>query len=240
MIKLIAFDWNGTLIADTKAVFKSANIALEHFGYSKISIKRYRETYIIPIKDFWLANGGKLEDMSEQHRIFSLYYEKLLKFASLRPNAKKILSSLQSQGIRSLIYSNHTFKDIHRQLELFRLSPYIEVVLARPDKNDQTHLHRRQKEEKLADFIKRQKLNPQEVVSVGDTCEEIEIGHSLGLHTISISGGENSSEKLRRTKPDFLIRNLNQLPLIIKKFNKTDGLTRSNTKRKFAGLIAKL
>jgi phosphoglycolate phosphatase-like HAD superfamily hydrolase len=85
--------------------------------------------------------------------------------------------------------------------------------------SDQTHLLKRSKETKLADFIKKYKFKPREIISVGDTTEEVEIGRNLHLHTVAITGGENTTSRLKKAKPDFIIHNLKDLIPIIKKLN---------------------
>jgi phosphoglycolate phosphatase len=219
MIKLIAFDWNGTLLADTKFVAQATDMAFKHFGYKPIGLKKYRQTFSIPVLNFWLANGGKKEDLLLEHNIFFHAYEKLLKDAHPRFGAKEVLKWVKQNDIESIIYSNHTFKEIHFQLKRFGLSPYIQEVLSRKDVSDQVHLLKRHKEDKLANYIKIHKFKPREVISVGDTCEEVEIGHNLNLHTVAITGGENTTQRLKKTKPDFLIHNMLELKKIVKELN---------------------
>ena len=69
-------------------------------------------------------------------------------------------------------------------------------------------------------YIKQNKFKPNEVISVGDTEEEIEIGKKYGYHTVAITGGFNSTGRLKKHKPDFLIHNMKDLIGIIKKLNK--------------------
>lgn len=76
------------------------------------------------------------------------------------------------------------------------------------------------KQQKLEDYVKKHKFKPQEIISVGDTEEEIEIGKALGYHTVAITGGFNSTKRLKKQRPDFLIHNMKDLAGIIKKLNK--------------------
>ena len=221
MIKLLAFDWNGTLLEDTKVVVDATNMAFRHFGYKTISLARYRETFTIPVVDFWLANGGKKADMSVEHGIFyANYYKKIAGKAKFRPGAKTLLNRLKKLGIQSIIYSNHTVNEIARQLKRFKIGKYFQAVLARPNFKEQGLLHKKNKQEKLAHFLKGLKIKPSEILNVGDTCEEIDIGHNLHIKTCAITGGENNTRRLKTAKPDFLIHNMGELTGIIKKLNR--------------------
>jgi phosphoglycolate phosphatase-like HAD superfamily hydrolase len=77
---------------------------------------------------------------------------------------------------------------------------------------------------KLFEWTKKQKLKSKEVMVVGDTDEEIEIGKHYGFWTVALTGGYNSTPRLRVFKPDFLIHNLMELEGIIKKLNKGNML----------------
>ena len=48
MIKLVIFDWNGVLIADTRACLEADNYILKEFGGKPVSLKVYKDTIIIP------------------------------------------------------------------------------------------------------------------------------------------------------------------------------------------------
>ena len=55
----------------------------------------------------------------------------------------------------------------------------------------------------------------QEVMIVGDSPEEIEIGKSLGLKTIAITNGYYSKFRLKKKNHDYMINNLHELKRII-------------------------
>lgn len=219
MIKLIAFDWNGTLLHDTAIVVKSTNYARKHYGYPPISINQYRKTFTIPVIDFWLANGGKKEDMKTEHKIFHPAYERLAKNMPMRKGAKKILQWLKKNNMESIIYSNHTLPEINKKLGSLKIKSLIKEVIARHGAEDTSHLRKRTKQEKLRAYIRKHKIKPNEIVSVGDTSEEIETGHNLGLHTVAITQGESTTIRLKKHHPDFLIHNMLELKKIITKLN---------------------
>ena len=129
-----------------------------------------------------------------------------------------MLKYLHSKKVSTIIYSNHTLKDIHKQLERLNIEKYFDTVLARSD-GDISHMHSRGKVQKLSDYVKTKKFKPREVMSVGDTEEEIETGKTHGYRTVAITGGYNTTPRLKKHKPDFLIHNMLNLTKIVKKLN---------------------
>jgi phosphoglycolate phosphatase len=223
MIKLVAFDWNGTLLADTKAAFLADNEAFKKFGRRPMSIKNYQKFFCIPIKTYWIKNGFSENHFKKHHveinKIFCKTYEPLADICRSRTGTKVALDFLSKNKINAIIYSNHTIPDIERQLRRLHISSRFKTILARIH-GDRSHMHNRGKERKLQEYVKKHKLKPFEVVSVGDTEEEIEIGKKYGFYTIAITDGYNNAARLKKHHPDFLIHNMRDLISIIKKLNK--------------------
>lgn len=224
MIKLISFDWNGTLLADVKITVIANNIAFKHYGLKPISEKLYKDTFHIPVYKYWLAVGIKksiVEKMKKtEEDIFRENYERMAASARTRSGCRELLKWLHKNKVESIIYSNHTISGIEEQLERLKIGNYFSKILARSHTDGATHVHERNKEQKLLDYIKFKKLKPHEVISVGDTEEEIDIAKDHGFYSIAISGGHNSLKRLQKCKPDFLISNLSEIKEIAKKLNK--------------------
>lgn len=226
MIKLIAFDWNGTLLSDTATCVRAENKALLAVGVKPISITKFQQTFNIPINKYW-ANLGFSNAFIKKHLqtiedVFHLNYEKNSNHTRTRSGAKPILAWLRQKQIARVIYSNHNVPNIHRQLVRLKIDPLIDEILANPARGNNSNSPQnfiRHKEQKLAYYIKQNKFKPQEVISVGDTVEEIEVGKQYGYHTVAITGGYNSTARLKKAKPDFLIHNMKDLIPIIKKLN---------------------
>ncbi|MBI3952775.1 MAG: HAD family hydrolase [Candidatus Doudnabacteria bacterium] len=222
MIKLVAFDWNGTILADTNAVVASDNAVLKHFGFRKTNLQKVQAAFQMPIRNFWtnLGLNGRFFDQhaNEIIEVFYKNYEPLEQLCRTRSGAKEILQFLQREGIRTVIFSNHIIPHIQKQLIRLKINKFVDNVLAR-EIGDNTHTHQKSKNQKLKSFVKSLKLKTKEVLVVGDTEEEIEIAKEFGYYSVGLTGGNISTAKLKATKPDFLIHNLRELKAIINKLN---------------------
>lgn len=65
MIKLVIFDWNGVLIADTLDSLDADNHVLKAFGGNPVSLKVFRDTITIPSIDFYVQHGASREYLQE-------------------------------------------------------------------------------------------------------------------------------------------------------------------------------
>jgi phosphoglycolate phosphatase-like HAD superfamily hydrolase len=222
MIKLVAFDWNGTLFADAQTILNADNIVFKKLGMKPVSIKKFRESFHMPVVNYW-KNLGYNDRFINKNKIiieelFAVIYEPLANKTRSRAGAREVLKFLNSQKIEAIIYSNHTTPNIENQLRRLKLDKLIAKVLAR-DIGDYSHVHKRGKQQKLEDYVKQRKFKPREIISIGDTEEEIEIGKELGYHTVAITGGYNTTARLKKHHPDFLIHNMLELKKIAAKLN---------------------
>jgi phosphoglycolate phosphatase-like HAD superfamily hydrolase len=222
MIKLIAFDWNGTILADTSANIRANSLTLKKFKLKPISLNKFRDSFEIPVKNYWLKAGFTVKffdnNFTQINETFHVNYEREAKNCRTRGGVKKILEWLYEQKTTSIIYSNHTILDINKHLKRLKIKRYFETILGRPE-GDNSHIHNRGKADKLKGYVRQNKLKPHQVISVGDTEEEIEIGKQLGYHTVAIAEGWNSIKRLKKHHPDFLIHNMLELKKIVKQLN---------------------
>jgi len=221
MIKLIAFDWNGTLIADTWPILEGVNLVLKSFGKKQITHKQFLEDFDVPVSIAYKKHGLDADAIDGAHekisQIFHTYYENRIANIRTRANARKVLDHLKKKGIKCLVFSNHTQHGVEKQLKRLKLASYLEAVLANSERHHA--LIKRAKGERLKDFMKNKKLRPGEVLIVGDTIEEIQIAKSLGSMVCSITHGNCSTRRLKAAKPDYLISDLGNLINIISKIN---------------------
>lgn len=217
MIKLVAFDWNGTLFADTYAIYQSNEENFKQLNIKPISFRAFQKYFDVPVKKFYMALGVPETQIdrkaSQIANTFHTHYEIRAAKARSRAYAKELLRYLTKNKIRSVIFSNHILESIQRQLKRLKLDGYFTEVIA--NSHLESALKARNKKEKLKNYLGNNKLSMDEVLIIGDTVEEIEIGKELGISCISITHGNCSLARLKAAKPDYLINSLKEVIGII-------------------------
>jgi phosphoglycolate phosphatase len=217
MIKLVVFDWNGTLFSDTTAALVGVNARLKYLGHDPITMKHYKEIFEIPATKTYEKLGldsDKTELEAKAHsEAFHTAYEKRAVNVRTRSGTRELLQYLNNSNIQSIILSNHTKQGIDFQLKRLKLSMYFEDVLANQDIWSSNF---KGKNDRLVDYLKDANLKPKEILIIGDSAEEVIIGKSLGLHTVAITGGFVSTKRLKESNPDVLIHNLRDLIDVVK------------------------
>lgn len=213
MIRSVTFDWNGTLIADTRACMDADNHVIRTYGGRPVDLGEYRKTIIIPAVDFYVQHGCDRErllaDSKKLGEVFHEYYEPRASKCRSRKGARELLEYIKDNSIDSIVLSNHTVEGIEFQLRRLGLSDYISAVLANSERD--ASMKGRNKSEKLDRHMSDNDYKREEVLIVGDSPEEIEIGRGLGLKSVAITGGYYAGFRLIESKPDYLINSLTEM-----------------------------
>lgn len=218
MIKLLVFDFNGTLIADTKASLAADNNVLKVFGGKPVTLKEYRDTIIVPSINFYASHGCNRKELENNSKklgeVFHTYYEKRVSKIRSRRHARLVLKWLHDNNVRSVILSNHTKTGIEYQLKRLGLKEYVDKVLSNTELD--SSMKTRNKEERLQNYIKSNTFKKSEIIIIGDSPEEVEIGQNTRVTTVAITNGYYSTKRLKKSNPDFLIDDLKELIKIVK------------------------
>lgn len=213
--KLAIFDWNGTLIADTRPAWVASNECLAFYGVAPITFERQLETFDFPIIHYFKRNGVSVDDLlrtkEESNAIFQNAYDKLAANARTRRGARHLLNWLSENGYACIILSNYLTVKIEAHLKRLKIRDYFSHISAN-NCDGTSILSGTSKLERLSQFMEENSYQAQNAFIIGDSKEEPEIGRHLGIRSIGITGGCISSPRLRRAKPDHLIH---ALPAVI-------------------------
>ena len=217
MIKLVIFDWNGVLIADAQATLDTDNRLLKSLGREPITLKKYRETFTMPVKSFFLNLGFSEQEMRDGAKkiqeTFHAQYEPRIAGVRTRAGAKELLEWLSKHGIECIVLSNHTLHSIEAHAERLGIRRYFSQIIG----NDMhATMHGKNKAEKLVNLVKKSRYKQKEVLIIGDSPEEAEAGKLAGVRSVGITGGYYSTRRLKDANPDYLIHNLRDLINVIK------------------------
>lgn len=217
--KLIVFDWNGTILADTIPSWKAGNDCLEFYGVPQVSLKRYRDTIHFPVLHYYKLNGCNvdtvLEKSAEANALFQEKYSAYAKNCRTRKGTRALLDWLAENKIDRTILSNYLTPRIVDGAQRLKIDHYFSHICGNND-DGRKILEHTNKQQRLADFMQTRGYRPQDVIIIGDSTEEPEIAHNLGLTCISIAGGYFAESRLRASKPDYIVGSLWEVINILK------------------------
>lgn len=195
--KHIIWDYNGTLLSDVQLCVDVINIMLKQRGLVEVTFEGYKTFFDFPVKNYYAKQGFDFEKESFEKvgTEFITRYNKMLRTnAKLHENTKLILQKIYDSNILQSVLSARKQKELKAELEFFGIKNYFQKIVG---------LNNNYAAGKLENgkiLVSELKLNPDEILLVGDTVHDYEVAFETGINTILLSHGHNSIEKLQRCK----------------------------------------
>lgn len=193
--KTIIWDWNGTLLNDTGICIDAMNQLLSERKLEKLDEATYREIFTFPVRDYYLEAGFDFnkEPFEKPALEFIEEYSDRVKQAALFDDARHTLELLQIAGHEQVILSameQDTLLELvraHGIDHFFRSISGIDNHYAA----GKVELGRR--------LLAGLNGDSKDVLMVGDTIHDHEVGQALGIEVILVARGHQSEQRLLTT-----------------------------------------
>mgnify|MGYP001580176024 CR=1 FL=1 len=215
MKKLICFDMDNTLVYSDKAHIISYNEALAKLGFKKKSKEFLKKLFGMPhlkIAKIILPKSNKniLNKFLEIHD--KILLKKTYKYIKAVSGVRKVLTKLNKNYDLALL-SNCSHETMLATLKGAKINKkYFRISIGNDDvKYSKPYPDEILKAEKLehnkADFI------------VGDSIYDIIAGKKAKVKTIAVLTGNYSKVRLKKYKPDYILKSIRELPNLLNEIN---------------------
>lgn len=211
-MKLVLFDWNGTLIDDVPNMYDALiKKVFETCGLTPPSLAEYFAA---------LADSGNWFEIFIQrgiplsrNEVLAIYqpeYVRLSRDADLYPNVKKTLEKLKSKNLMLGLVSAQSLKLVLSQLEKFNIRNFFRYVSC--GAFDKTISIQRILKDTT---VKKEVVEPEDCYYVGDAPSDIKQANKAGVVSIAFCSGHVPLELLTKENPRFYLYNIGDLEKII-------------------------
>ena len=190
-IKAIIWDWNGTLLDDCNICLMGINKLLVERKLPELTKSKYKQIFTFPVKKYYEAAGF---DFSKEAfdipaiEFIDIYYNNLDK-AKLYDGALEMLQYFKDSGLKQLILSATENEYLINTIEKYNLKHFFEQIQGTDDHFAHSKAHKAKLFRNQLDF------NSDEILYIGDTLHDIEIGEILECKTILVSHGHQDSRR---------------------------------------------
>jgi len=207
MIKLIIFDFDGT-IADSKSIYyEIINKHLNPLGFSK---KRIDEAI-----DLGMNLSETLKRFIPSFFRRWIIRREIMKEVVKEASKVKKCHNIQHIGechIKRILVSNSLSEFVYPVLGHLKAKKYFNEIYCADDFDDKAKF--------INHYLKINGLRAWECFYIGDRVADVKLAKKIGLHSIIISGkcSWDSKKELMKAKPEFIIPDLRDVRRIAEKF----------------------
>ena len=184
--ELVIWDWNGTLLDDTRLCFDIANEMRAERGMPVMrDVDEYRGVFGFPVIDYYRRMGytfetESYEDISVE---FTALYAARVRDCPLQPHAEETLKEIASRGVQQALLSATGADRLYSQAALFGLPQYFTRVIG--CENNLAH----GKAAQARALLRESGLAPERAAFIGDTDHDFEIASSIGCRCLLLASG---------------------------------------------------
>lgn len=214
MIRLVIFDFDGTLGDTRRNIILTMQQTLSRLGYPVFDEDTIAATIGLPLATGFavLLPNLSQEDAALCATTYREIFEenRILLVPKLFPRVKETLSELHRRGYVLTVASSRSSRSLNGFLADMDIASEISYVLgadnvakAKPDP------------EPVLQTLRELGFASEETLVVGDMPVDILMGARAGAHTCAVTYGNASAETLRTVKPDYLIDSISELLAIL-------------------------
>ncbi len=202
-VKVIIFDFDGTIADSFEVVLRIANQLAAEFGYPTTDADDIDRLKNLSSRE--IVRQSQVPPLKLPFLLRRLRGELNREICQLKPipGMQAALLELQQQGNRLGIVTSNSCENVNAFLEAQDLHGIFDFVGSGLALFGKGRVIRR--------ILKQQEVSPNDVIYVGDETRDIEAARKIGIKVISVSWGFNSSQALAAENPDFLIHQPHEL-----------------------------
>ena len=198
----LLWDWNGTLLDDTRAALAALNAMLARRGAKPIGMAFYRDRFAFPCRPFYDAIGLHVEDADwdalarEYHELYAAQPK------ALNREAVAALELARAAGARQSIISALRQDLLDRATAEFGVAPYMECIYGVDNLDGASKLDRAlELLTAITADAERGARDLSEVTLIGDALHDKEVADALGVRCVLCGQGSHAAWRLREVAP---------------------------------------
>ena len=212
-IKHICFDLDGTLVDSHKTIYNATIKSLKDLNIlNNIDEEIFREKIGMHFVDIFEDMNIPVNDFEEFIQVYKNNYFLFIDDSELYPDVSNVLSYFSQRGFRISLLTTKAQDQAEKILKHFKLSDYFNVIMGR--RNGIAH---KPSPEPLLLICKELEIDPIESLIVGDTEMDIQCGQNANVKTCAIIHGYRTEESILLHKPDYIVKDLNDLKALLTK-----------------------
>lgn len=196
-MKVLIFDFDGTIADSFEVIVRLANRLALEFGYPVVQPDEIATLQNLSSREIVRQSGIPPWKFPFLLRRLQRELNQEIGQLQLIPGMQETLLALHQRGDRLGIVTSNSCANVYAFLAAQNLTPAFEFV--------DSGLSLFGKGRIIQRVLHQHRLNPAEVLYVGDETRDIEAAHHIGIPVVAVTWGFNSRQALAAAQPDYLI-----------------------------------
>ncbi len=213
MLKLIVFDWDGTLADSVSTIVACKKFLAFKYGFPPPSEEMVRSVLGTKFEDaitkcFPAANEETLKSLSAE---FHLLMKEEQYQATLFPMAKEVLNALKQRGFKLAIATSKDKGEMAKAIQYCGLEKMFDIICCGKEYGEKPN------SAMLIHIMNTLNVREDECIMIGDTVTDMEFAKAAKVKAIGVTFGAHSQEKLKSYEPVAFLSDWKQLTGVIDK-----------------------
>ena len=211
MIKHVIWDWNGTLVDDVGLCVSILNKCLLDHRKERVSVNEYRNKFFFPVSKFYStlglpSNGPMYAELASK---YIQEYRNRFTECKLHANGLNVVTELTKSKISQSILSAGSQDDIENFTSYYGIDAWMSSV------DGANNVEARGKEDRALAHFNKLGMNADQIILVGDTLHDWEVGKLIGCKVVLLKVGHVSEKRLREV-PVPVIGSLDEIVSLLR------------------------
>lgn len=206
-VKLMIFDFDGTLVDSFETFLKIVERLARQFAYTVPTSEEIEHLKNLSSREIIKGLKVDLIKIPFLLRRVKLEFNKEMSEVQLIPGIQDALMELKKQNIQLGIITSNSKQNVLPILQKYNLDTLFNFIYS------ETSLFG--KHRTINKLLKQQKYQPDQIIYVGDETRDIEAAKKSKIKVIAVTWGFNSKTALHAQNPDFLIDQPHSLALCL-------------------------
>ncbi len=218
-LKLVIFDFDGTLVDSVPSIQKTANQIAESFGFNKISRKKVEVSVGAGLNKFieWVFGAEMKKRKIKLVKIRDMYVRlykknhnyKMKTFSGVKPG----LRYLKKERVKMAVISNKLGRFIKSSGKSTGIIKYFWKIIGRGElTKDKPHPY------PIKYIMKKAGVNKKQTLFVGDSHYDVECAKRAGVKCLYLTYGYGDRKKALSMKPEYRAKSLKTIREIKEKW----------------------
>ncbi|CCV64799.1 Haloacid dehalogenase domain protein hydrolase [Alteracholeplasma palmae J233] len=188
---IVFWDFNGTILDDLDLCHQILNEMLVKHGKKEVTKERYLDIFTFPIKEYYELAGFDFNEVSFETLALEFIekYQEASLSLKIHENLIETVKYFKEKGYTNVVLSASQLDNLLEQMKHYKIDHLFDDILGITD------VYAASKVQVGQDYIKKNNLEKEDKIMIGDTLHDAQVALSMGCNVILYTKGHQAKSR---------------------------------------------